>query len=152
MLTFRDCIDMAGLTEEEVKAIARHEHIPAMVALELGDRLIQSEDGAARLRDFIVDNVRDARGRSNCRDCAEFGRVLGHFIESHPECRESGPERAKELADAFSIGLAERMLRELEDLPNEARTAVEGIDEAKRGGDCRACEDFCRQLLRCLDL
>ena len=69
MPTFRDCLDMAGLAEEAVKAIARHEHMPATAALELGGQQLRDKEGATKLRDFIVDNVRDAQGRSNCRDC-----------------------------------------------------------------------------------
>jgi hypothetical protein len=32
MITMKDCIDMCGLTEKEVMAIAEHEHVPEMAA------------------------------------------------------------------------------------------------------------------------
>ena len=36
MLTLEDCIGLSGLDEEEILAIAEHEHIPEMAALEMG--------------------------------------------------------------------------------------------------------------------
>ena len=36
MLTIQDCIALCDLTEDEVEAIAEHEHIPEMLAAELG--------------------------------------------------------------------------------------------------------------------
>ena len=36
MLTFEDCLSLSELTEEEILAIAEHEHIPELAALELG--------------------------------------------------------------------------------------------------------------------
>jgi hypothetical protein len=42
MLTIQDCIELSELTEEEILAIARHQHIPEMAALELGNYLIQT--------------------------------------------------------------------------------------------------------------
>ena len=35
MLTFDDCVAMSGLSKEEVAAIAKREHLPEIVALEL---------------------------------------------------------------------------------------------------------------------
>ena len=34
MLTIQDCIELSELTEEEILAIAEHEHIPEMAAIE----------------------------------------------------------------------------------------------------------------------
>ena len=33
MLTYKDCLKLCGLTAEEIAAIARHEHLPEIVAL-----------------------------------------------------------------------------------------------------------------------
>src|SRR5262245_29909423 len=45
MLTIDDCIGLSELSEEEVLAIAEHEHIPQIAAIELGNSLIQTPDG-----------------------------------------------------------------------------------------------------------
>lgn len=36
MLSYQDCLAFCGLEEEEIAAIAQHEHIPIIVAAELG--------------------------------------------------------------------------------------------------------------------
>lgn len=45
MLTLEDCIALSGLTQEEIAAIAGHEHIPGIPAAARGDR-----DRALRLK------------------------------------------------------------------------------------------------------
>ena len=50
MLTLEDCIGLSGLTEEEILAIAQHEHIPQIAATELGNRLYD----AGRYAEAIV--------------------------------------------------------------------------------------------------
>jgi hypothetical protein len=45
MLSLQDCLDMAEVTESEIAAIARHEHIPPIVALELGHHLLRLPGG-----------------------------------------------------------------------------------------------------------
>jgi len=36
VLAFEDCLGLCQLSEEEIRAIAEHEHLPQIVALELG--------------------------------------------------------------------------------------------------------------------
>ena len=40
MVDIESCIALSGLTEEEIEAIAEHEHIPEMLAIELGSYLV----------------------------------------------------------------------------------------------------------------
>ena len=40
MITFDDCLAFCELTEDEIDAIAEHEHLPETVALEMGSYLI----------------------------------------------------------------------------------------------------------------
>lgn len=83
MLTIEDCIGLSELTEEEIAAIAEHEHIPEMAALELGNYLIQTSSGEKRIKAMIVDDIDRAR-----RDC-DFHRLLAlklclkHFLAHH---------------------------------------------------------------------
>ena len=37
MLTIQDCIELSELSEDEILAIAEHEHIPEMAAVEMGN-------------------------------------------------------------------------------------------------------------------
>jgi hypothetical protein len=51
----------AGLTEEEVLAIAEHEHLPEIAATALAQYLLSLEHGGEKVRDMIVDDIRHAQ-------------------------------------------------------------------------------------------
>ena len=84
MLTYEDCVALCPLSEAEIQAIRDHEHIPAIVAAELGAYLICAPDGSRRIRRIIVDDIREAESRNDLRRVVELKSVLRHFIESHP--------------------------------------------------------------------
>jgi hypothetical protein len=91
MLTFDDCVALCELTEDEIAAIAEHEHLPMIVAAELGNYLIQGPDGALRVKRIILDDLATA-GRTGDRSHAlALKLVLRHFVERHPECRHRVP-------------------------------------------------------------
>lgn len=87
MLTFDDCLGLCDLTEEEVAAIAEHEHLPMIVAAELGNYIIQGPDGALRVKRIIVDDIRAAASVGDLAHVLALKLVLRHFVERHPECR-----------------------------------------------------------------
>ncbi len=84
MLTYEDCISLCELTEAEIRAISEHEHIPAIVAAELGDYLVHTADGERRIKRFILDDIRDAAQRNDLHRVVELKSVLRHFVETHP--------------------------------------------------------------------
>jgi hypothetical protein len=51
MITLEDCIAFCGLTEEEVLAIAEHEHLPEIVATALAEYLLSQDHGSEKVRD-----------------------------------------------------------------------------------------------------
>ena len=53
MLTIEDCIGLSGLTEDEIAAVAEHEHLPTMLALEMGSYLCRTAAGQAKLESMI---------------------------------------------------------------------------------------------------
>jgi hypothetical protein len=61
MITLEDCIGLCGLTEEEVLAIAEHEHLPEVAATALAQYLLSQEHGSEKIRDIIVDDIRQAQ-------------------------------------------------------------------------------------------
>ena len=87
MLTLEDCIALCDLTEEEVAAIAEHEHIPMMVAAELGNYLVHSPEGVPMIRGFIVDDLEAAKARGDTKHVTLLKLVLWHFIQTHPHNR-----------------------------------------------------------------
>ena len=89
MLTYEDCLAFCDLTEDEIEAIAEHEHIPAIVALELGQYLVHSEGGVLKLKRMILDDIEAARTR-NDEDCyLALKATLKHFVDTHPENPDS---------------------------------------------------------------
>jgi len=84
MLTYDDCLAMCDLTEDEVRAIAAHRHIPALVAMEYGNWLCECPDGVPRLRSMIQDDLEDAVRRGDAVAAAKLRLVLRRFVETHP--------------------------------------------------------------------
>jgi hypothetical protein len=93
MLTLKDCIALSDLTEEEVDAIAEHEHIPEIIAVELGNYLVHSPDGVPMIRRIIIDDIREAEAREDYEHALKLKLVLRHFIQTHPENRPGAQPR-----------------------------------------------------------
>ena len=85
MLTLQDCIGICELTEEEIKAIAQHEHVPEIIAAELGEYLIHAKDGVPHIRKIILDDIEEARAKGHEGDVERLKWVLKHFIATHPD-------------------------------------------------------------------
>jgi hypothetical protein len=85
MITLEDCIAMCGLSEEEVLAIAEHEHIPEIAAAALAQYLLCQDHGAERIRDILRDDIRAAIARGDRAHARELFMALRHFLSAHPE-------------------------------------------------------------------
>jgi hypothetical protein len=79
MLTYEDCLALCELSADEIAAIARHEHLPEIVALELGAHLARSPQGRRTIRSMIEDDIALARERSDSREAARLELVLREF-------------------------------------------------------------------------
>lgn len=89
MLTLQDCIALSELSEEEIAAISEHEGIPAIVAAELGNYLLQTADGTRAIKRIILDDIARAKARGDGKHALALRLVLRHFVETHP----CGPAR-----------------------------------------------------------
>jgi hypothetical protein len=89
MITLEDCIGLCGLTEEEVLAVAEHEHLPEVVATALAQYLLSREHGSEDIRDMIVEDIRQAQWSGNKEHVLTLLNVLHHFLLTHPEVRPS---------------------------------------------------------------
>lgn len=87
MISLEDCIALCGLTEEEILAIAEHEHLPEIVATGLASYLSNTEKGLDEIRDMIIDDIRIAEARHDQGHILELLHVLHHFLRTHPEAR-----------------------------------------------------------------
>ncbi|MCP4318535.1 MAG: hypothetical protein GY789_21615 [Hyphomicrobiales bacterium] len=85
MISMKDCLAFCDLTEEEVLAIAEHEHMPEMIAIAYAQYLAHKNRGMETVFKMIVDDIRAAQSRSDASHVRELLHVLHHFIRSHPE-------------------------------------------------------------------
>ena len=83
MLTLQDCIELSDLNEEEILAIAEHEHIPEMLAVEMGNYLAHTPSGEKRIKRMIVDDIDHARETGNVKHAAVLKSVLKHYVAEH---------------------------------------------------------------------
>ena len=83
MLTFEDCLGLCELSEDEIQAIAEHEHLPEIVALELGNCLIRGPDGGLLVSHMVIDDIRAAERRGDLVRAAGLKQTLRRFIEDH---------------------------------------------------------------------
>ena len=85
MLTYEDCLGLCDLTEAEIHAIATHEHLPELVALELGQYLAQTPDGRIAIKKMIVDDIAAAETAGRHDQALKLKATMQHFIRTHPE-------------------------------------------------------------------
>lgn len=85
MITIEDCLALSGLTEEEIDAIAEHEHLPEIVAAELGNYLAHLPSGIHLIQSMIRDDIAGARLRGDHRHALRLSLVLAHFCCEHPD-------------------------------------------------------------------
>ena len=83
MLTLKDCLAMCDLTEEEILAIAEHEHMPEMCAAELGQYLVHSDDGCVRIERMILDDIGAAEARGDRARALNLKTCLVRFCKQH---------------------------------------------------------------------
>lgn len=85
MLSYEDCVELSDLTEEEIAAIAEHEHLPEIAALEMGSYLIHTPEGVPMIKRIILDDIEEERRRGHNDKVLRLKLVLKHFIDTHPQ-------------------------------------------------------------------
>jgi hypothetical protein len=84
MLTYEDCVGLTDLEEEEIEAIAQHEHVPEIVAAELGCCLIHQLGGESSIKKIILEDVEEASRHDHPQEAAHWREVFDHFCMTHP--------------------------------------------------------------------
>ena len=85
-LSLEDCIALCGLSEEEVLAVAEHEHIPEIAAAELGNYLLRTPDGELCLKSMICDDIIAARTKGDRQHELALRQLVRNFVLEHPRC------------------------------------------------------------------
>lgn len=88
MLTLEDCLALCELSEEEVRTIAQHEHIPEIAATEVANYLIRTPDGAFAIKSMIRDDIAHAIARADPARALALKALLRNFVLQHPRCDE----------------------------------------------------------------
>ena len=83
MLTWEDCVGLCDLSEDEIRAIAVHEHIPLIAAVEFGHYLVHTPHGAPRISRMIVDDIKAAQVAGDRMEELKLKAVLRHFVDQH---------------------------------------------------------------------
>ena len=84
MLSYQDCLAFCELDEDEIAAIAEHEHLPMIVAAELGSYLCHQPDGTPMIKRMILDDIADAKASGDQARGLKLKMVLRHFVQTHP--------------------------------------------------------------------
>ncbi len=107
MISLEDCVAMCGLTEDEVLAIAEHEHVPEIAATNLARYLLHREHGPEHIQGMIVDDIRTALREKDTKHAAELFSTLRHFLSEYPEADQMS-KQPKPLAPDQSSGSGPR--------------------------------------------
>lgn len=85
MITVEDVVGMTCLSEEEVAALAEHDHLSDYDAALLGEYLMHQHHGAAKVQQMICEDVREALHKDNVAHAKELYKVLHHFLSEYPD-------------------------------------------------------------------
>jgi hypothetical protein len=83
MLTVQECVDMSELSNEAIRAIAEHEHIPEVVAAELGQELLKGTGGMLEIQRILEEDLELAVQAGEQDQINDRKRVLERFIASY---------------------------------------------------------------------
>lgn len=89
MISKEDIVALSGLTQDEIDAIAEHEHLTDCMAATLGQYLLHIDHGAGRIRAMMVDDLRAARHKGDHEHARCLLLSLRQFLHDYPEGRLS---------------------------------------------------------------
>ncbi len=69
-------------------AIAEHEHIPEIAAIELGNYLVHTPDGERCIKAMIRDDIDAAAARGDRGHALALSSSSATFVLEHPRCDE----------------------------------------------------------------
>lgn len=84
MLSLQECIDFSDLSKDEIEAIAEHEHVPEIVAAEIGATLLQTTSGVCLIKLYLLENIEQARSRGNFDKANHLEALYRRFNRDHP--------------------------------------------------------------------
>jgi hypothetical protein len=83
MLTLDECIGMSGLDEDVIDAIAQHQRVAEIIAVELGALLLATPEGRCQIRRIISERADHYRCSGKPQRAATLRRALSGFDTAH---------------------------------------------------------------------
>jgi hypothetical protein len=90
VITLTDLIGFSDLTEAEVQAIARHEHVTPLEAVFLGGQLMQSPTGQNRIHECLQAELTAAQRRRDGQQVSEIETALARCRRRQTALRADG--------------------------------------------------------------
>lgn len=84
MLSLTDCLDFIDLDRVTVDIIAEHEHLPTVVATELGDKLLASAKGIYRIHEMHRNLIATAAENGYLTREKELRALYAAFTRKYP--------------------------------------------------------------------
>ncbi len=84
MLSLIDCLDFIDLDRNTIEVIAEHEHLPPVLATELGNQLLASKKGIYRLHEMHRRLIADAAERQNLIREKDLRKTYTAFSRKYP--------------------------------------------------------------------
>ncbi|MFN3985568.1 MAG: hypothetical protein ACK4KV_08760 [Rhodocyclaceae bacterium] len=84
MLSLTDCMDFIDLDGATIDVIAEHQHIPAMLAAELGSQLLGSARGIHRIHTMHRDLIAHAAETGHLGKERNLRRIYAAFTRKYP--------------------------------------------------------------------
>jgi hypothetical protein len=84
MLTFEDCLALAGLTAEEAAVIAAQEGLPETLAVELGSWLHRCPGGGQCIRAMLRGEIGASRAKGDVGRAARLRLLLADLATTRP--------------------------------------------------------------------
>ncbi|MGF1526505.1 MAG: hypothetical protein ACFCBW_06915 [Candidatus Competibacterales bacterium] len=94
MVTLEECLVMCDLDEITVEAIAAHEHLTLIAALELGQCLLSNPVGVECLRQVLQDEIERARIHNHVHQAIPLRDALAHLDAAFPQATGVTPQLA----------------------------------------------------------
>jgi hypothetical protein len=91
VITLTDLIGFSDLTEAEVQAIVRHEHVTPLEAVFLGGQLRQSPTGQTRIHACLQAELNAARRRRDAQQVSEIETALARCRRRQTALHANGP-------------------------------------------------------------
>lgn len=84
MLSLIDCLDFIDLDRNTIEVIAEHEHLPLVLATELGNELLKTQKGIYRLHQMYRTLMADAAERSLLNREKTLRQAYTQFSRKYP--------------------------------------------------------------------